>query len=66
MKDRQYTWSGNETLVELIGRKDQIIENHEKSKIRATQKRPNRPLFEILGAALDDDDDSDACTVCAI
>ena len=66
MKDRQYTWSGNETLVELIGRKDQIIENHEKSKLRATKTRPNRPLFEILGAALDDDDDGDACTVCAI
>ena len=38
MKDRQYTWSGNETLVELIG-KDQIIENHEKSK-RATEHAP--------------------------
>lgn len=66
MKDRQYTWSGGETLVELIGRRDEILERHEKSKSHAQKKRPNRPLFEILGEALDDEDDSDACTVCAL
>ena len=66
MKDRQYTWSGGETLVELLSRRDEILERHEKSKTHAQKKRPNRPLFEILSDALDDEDDSDACTVCAL
>ena len=66
MNGRQYTWSGGETLVELIGRRDEILQRHESALKRQTKERPNRPLVEALATAFDEDDDTDACTVCAL
>ncbi len=66
MAGRQYTWTGSETLVELIGRRDEIMERHEARLERNAKQRPNRPLIEALAGAFDDDDDSEACTVCAL
>lgn len=66
MAGRQYTWTGSETLVELIGRRDEIMERHEAALERNTKERPNRPLVEALAGAFDDDDDSEACAVCAL
>ena len=66
MQGRQYTWSGGETLVQLIGRRDQIMERHNAALDRATKTRVNLPLFEALGTALDDEDDASPCTVCAV
>jgi 3'-phosphoadenosine 5'-phosphosulfate sulfotransferase (PAPS reductase)/FAD synthetase len=66
MEGRLYTWSQGETLVELIGRKDQIMERHEIAMERAKSNRKNIPLLEVLSAALDDDDDGEACVVCAL
>ena len=66
MEGRQYTWSGSETLVELIGRRDEILERHEKALDRARDNRTDVPLVEILTEALDEDDDSEACVVCAL
>ncbi len=66
MRGRQYTWSGGETLVQLLSRRDEIMERHEAVLERQTRDQPNRPLVEVLGAAFDDDDDSEACTVCAL
>ena len=65
MRGRQYTWSGGETLPELMSRREEILERHEAAKTRATKTRPNVPLIEALADALDDDDDTVPCTVCA-
>lgn len=66
MQGRAYTWSQGETLSELLDRRDEIVERHELSIERARSKRKNIPLVEVLAEALDDDDDSQACTVCSI
>ena len=64
MKGRQYTWSEGETLTELLGRRDEIMERHAKSMERARSKRTSLPLIEVLSDALDDDDDTTPCTAC--
>ncbi|MCY3669004.1 MAG: phosphoadenosine phosphosulfate reductase family protein [Gemmatimonadetes bacterium] len=66
MRGRQYTWSGGETLVQLRSRRDQILQRHEAAMSRAKQTRSNIPLVESLAEALDEDNDSDPCTVCAL
>ena len=66
MRDRQYTWSSGETLTELLSRRNQILERHKAAKSRAAKVRANAPLIEVLTEALDDDDDSLPCTVCAL
>lgn len=66
MQGRLYTWSQGETLVELLGRKDSIMAKHEAAVERAKTARRNIPLVEVLADALDEDDDTSACTVCSI
>lgn len=66
MKGRQYTWSGGETLVQLKARREEILERHEAAQSRARQTRTNIPLIEVLTEALDEDDDTLPCTVCAL
>lgn len=66
MKGRQYTWSGGETLVQLLERRTEILERHEKALKRVSDRRINMPLVEVLGDALDEDDGTEACTVCAL
>ena len=66
MRGRQYTWSGGETLPELRSRRDEILERHEVAMSRAAKARKNVPLIEVLGEALDEDDDTLPCTVCAL
>lgn len=66
MVGRAYTWTSGETLDELIGRRDEIMSNHERAMDRARGGRKNLPLIEILSSALDEDDDSEACAVCTI
>lgn len=63
MKDRAYTWSGHESLVELLKRKDEILRRHEEVMARGTSRR-NIPLIEVLADALDDEDASPGCLVC--
>lgn len=62
---RRYTWTANESLTELLARREQIIADHERSRTRLMQLQPNRPLAEVLAEALDDDE-SDGCTVCHV
>jgi len=64
MEGRQYTWSGGETLRELIERKDEIMAKRQEAIDRATKKRRNLPLIEVLGEVLDDEDDTLPCQVC--
>ena len=66
MRGRQYTWSGGETLTELRSRRDDILERHEAAVSRAGKFRVNVPLIEALAEALDEDDDTVSCTVCAL
>ena len=66
MKGRQYTWSGGESLTELISRKDEIMERHAQAQERAKGNRKNLPILEILGAAFDEEDDTQQCSVCAL
>ncbi len=66
MQGRQYTWSGGETLAELLARREQILERHKAAMSRATKTRTNVPLIEALTDALDEDDDTVPCTVCAV
>ena len=66
MRGRQYTWSSGETLTELLSRRNEILERHEAAKSRAANVRANVPLIEVLTEALDEDDDTLPCTVCAL
>jgi hypothetical protein len=66
MQGRAYTWSGGETLVELLGRRDEIEARHATAMLRAKVNRSNIPLIEVLSEALDEDDDTAACTICAL
>ena len=66
MRGRQYTWSGGETLVQLRSRRDEILARHEAAVTRAATRAANLPLIEALADALDEDDDTTPCTVCAL
>ena len=66
MKGRQYTWSGGETLIQLRGRREEILARHEAAMSRAAERQVNLPLIESLADALDEDDDTMPCTVCAL
>ena len=66
MRSRQYTWSGGETLLQLRSRRAEILERHEAAMARANKTKANVPLIEALSEALDDDDDTLPCTVCAL
>jgi hypothetical protein len=52
--------------VQLRARKDEIMERHEKVMQREAKAAQNRPLWEILGDALDDEDGGEQCAVCAL
>jgi 3'-phosphoadenosine 5'-phosphosulfate sulfotransferase (PAPS reductase)/FAD synthetase len=66
MRGRHYTWSQGETLEELLERREEIMERHAAAMERAAHTRRNIPLIEVLNDALDSDDDSPMCTVCAL
>ena len=66
MRGRAYTWSGGETLPELRSRRKEILARHEAAMSRTAKTRTNVPLIEALAEALDEDDDTMPCTVCAL
>jgi len=66
MAGRQYTWSGGETLVQLRSRRDEILSRHDAALARAATRQVSLPLIEALADALDEDDDTAPCTVCAL
>ena len=66
MHGRQYTWSGGETLSELLSRRNEILERHKTTMSRTGKIRANTPLIEVLAEALDEEDDTFPCTVCAL
>ena len=66
MRGRQYTWSGGETLTELRSRRGEILTRHKDAMQAAAKKRQHLPLVEVLGDALDDEDETAPCVVCAL
>lgn len=66
MKGRQYTWSGGESLPDLLARKDEIMERNRQAVARAKARNFDLPVIQTLSEALDEEDDSLQCTVCAI
>ena len=66
MEGRQYTWSGGETLVQLRARRQEILDKHEASIDRISRVRTAVPVLDVLSEALDLDNDSQSCTVCAL
>lgn len=66
MKGRQYTWSGGESLPELLNRRGEVIQRHAEAMDLAAKRRKNLPLWEVVAEGLNDDDDTEQCTVCAL
>jgi len=66
MKGRQYTWSGGESLSDLLDRREEVLSRHGEAMDRAATRQRNRPVWDVLSDALDDDDDAQQCTVCAL
>ena len=61
---RRFTWSQGESLRELLARRDEVISAHVAAESRQLAKQANRPLAEVLAAALDDEDDDVGCLAC--
>lgn len=66
MKGRQYTWSGGESLPDLLARRDEILQRHEEAMQRVEARRTNLPVWEVMADAFDEDDDGEQCVVCAL
>lgn len=64
MQGGNFTWSQGESLPELLARREEIERKHRAAMERATTRRRNLPLIEVLADALDEDDDTAACSVC--
>jgi len=60
---RKYFWNLEESLLELIDSKDQIIADHQKLMRMKKKALPNRPLIEVFDSALDGETE-DFCFVC--
>lgn len=65
-----YTWTPDETLLELIERREEIENEYRDAQQRAKQRQelqtmPNRPLAESLAGVLDADDEP-GCVICHV
>ena len=63
MSDRKYTWSGKESLPELLSRREEILAKSATRKSAATGA--STPLIQ-LGALDEDDDEDSSCTICHV
>jgi 3'-phosphoadenosine 5'-phosphosulfate sulfotransferase (PAPS reductase)/FAD synthetase len=61
-----YTWSNGETLEQLYARRNEIMAEHRKRLEQAKARDRNLPLVKSLEDALDADNDTTACTICAL
>jgi 3'-phosphoadenosine 5'-phosphosulfate sulfotransferase (PAPS reductase)/FAD synthetase len=62
----QFFWRQRESLAELE-RPERIAQVKDQHRMRLEQerrRRPDRPLIELLGAALDAEDDDQGCDIC--
>jgi hypothetical protein len=66
MRGRQYTWSGGESLPDLIARRDEILQRHREALDRVTSRRKDKSAWDVFAEAFNEDDDTEQCTVCAL
>jgi 3'-phosphoadenosine 5'-phosphosulfate sulfotransferase (PAPS reductase)/FAD synthetase len=66
MKGRQYTWSGGESLPRLIARREEILARRQQALDRTIAQKKNKPAWDVFAEALDEEDDSLQCTICAL
>ena len=59
-----FTWTQGETLRELLARGDSIKAEHDARAKAETLRSPNRPLLDVLGDLLDEEDTAPVCTAC--
>ena len=59
MSGRQYTWSGTESLRDLIERREDILAKADRRRAQAPASAT--PLIQLGGL---DDEEDDACTIC--
>jgi 3'-phosphoadenosine 5'-phosphosulfate sulfotransferase (PAPS reductase)/FAD synthetase len=64
----RFTWNEKESLDELASpeRLKEIWEKHAKVMRSASAVKPGDSLFNILGASLDEEDDTEACMICSL
>jgi 3'-phosphoadenosine 5'-phosphosulfate sulfotransferase (PAPS reductase)/FAD synthetase len=60
---RTFTWNKDETLLELLKRRDKIIAEHNKIEMRLKKEKPNRTLIDIL-SELDKVEGFNPCSIC--
>ncbi len=62
----QFSWRQRETLAELEqpGRVAQAKRDHQIRLETERKRRPDRPLIDLVGAALDSEDDDQGCDIC--
>lgn len=62
----KYTWSERESLTELADpeRVAEIKRKYEQDKEKLHRAAPGQRLYQIMEAALDDEDDSEPCLIC--
>jgi 3'-phosphoadenosine 5'-phosphosulfate sulfotransferase (PAPS reductase)/FAD synthetase len=61
---RTYTWTQDETLLELLERKDKILAEHNQTVIKLHNDQSNRSLAEVLESVLEDEEDQIPCLAC--
>lgn len=61
---RNYTWTEKETLLELIGRKDEIISDHNEAISRKRNQSSSLSLVDVLENVLAEEDDTLPCLAC--
>ena len=60
---RRYTWTDDESLHELLLRREEIIREHNKTKTRLIKERKNKTLLDVF-EELDSEENFDSCPVC--
>ncbi len=64
----RYTWNQRESLEELENpsRVEEIKRKHQQALATNAFSQPGQNLYQILGASLEDEDDSKPCLICEI
>jgi len=63
---RTFYWNDDESLRDLVKRKDSIIRRHEENMERERRNAPERPLTEVLADVLDSQDTAEPCFICQL
>lgn len=63
---RTFTWNDDESLRDLVKRKDDIIRRHEEYMEREKLNAPEKPLTEVLAEVLDSEDVEEPCFICQL